>query len=124
MHFQHIHDRASVIKFWQTFSNEPNGGTTKIEDMVRKISDDIIKHKKLHNLQIDLSEELPEILIINDGEDHVSEKPFPYKVNAVCLGNFNEKLKNLCVKTKGKKISVSFHSKVVSYSEAGEEKIN
>jgi hypothetical protein len=124
MHFQHIHDRASVIKFWQTFSNEPNGGTTKIEDMVRKISDDIIKHKKLHNLQIDLSEELPEILIINDGEDHVSEKPFPYKVNAVCLGNFNEKLKNLCVKTKGKKISVSFDSKVVSYSEAGEEKIN
>jgi len=124
MHFQHIHDRASVIKFWQTFSNDPNGGTTKIEDMVRKVSNDIIKHKKLHNLKIDLSEELPEILIINDGEDHVSDRPFPYKVNAVCLGNFNEKLKNLCVKTKGKKISVSFDSKVVSYSEAGEEYIN
>jgi len=124
MHFQHIHDRASVIKFWQTFSNDPNGGTTRIEDMVRKVSDDIINHKKLHNLKIDLSEELPEILIINDGEDHVSDRPFPYKVNAVCLGNFNEKLKNLCVNTKGKKISVSFDSKVVSYSEAGEEKVN
>jgi len=124
MHFQHIHDRASVIKFWQTFSNDPNGGTTRIEDMVRKVSDDIINHKKLHNLKIDLSEELPEILIINDGEDHVSDRPFPYKVNAVCLGNFNEKLKNLCVNTKGKKISVSFDSKVVSYSEAGEEYIN
>ena len=124
MHFQHIHDRASVIKFWQTFSNEPNGGTTRIEDMVRKVSDDVIKNKKLHNLKIDLSEELPEILIINDGEDHVSDRPFPYKVNAVCLGNFNEKLKNLCVKTKGKKISVSYDFKVVSYSEAGEEKVN
>lgn len=67
LNFQHIHDRASVLNFWQTFSNDPNGGGTRVGEMVNYVSHQIIESKRLHNLDIDLSEELPEILIINDG---------------------------------------------------------
>ena len=34
LEFQHVHDKASVIKFWQTFSNRPNGGGTEVGLMV------------------------------------------------------------------------------------------
>jgi len=66
LQFQHIKDREDVIKFWQTFSNEPNGGFTAIGDIVEYVAGQVNSHK-LHNLDIDLSEEKPEILIINDG---------------------------------------------------------
>jgi len=56
MHFQHVHDRQSVIKFWQTFSNDPNGGMTRVGDMVERIASEV-GNKKLMNLNIDLSEE-------------------------------------------------------------------
>lgn len=66
LHFQHIKDREDVIKFWQTFSNHPNGGGTAIGEIVQYVADEVYCGK-LCNLQIDLSEEKPEILIINDG---------------------------------------------------------
>ena len=65
--FQHIKNREDVIKFWQTFSNEPNGGGTEVGDMVEYIAAEI-SCGKLCNLDVDLSEEKPEILIINDGQ--------------------------------------------------------
>lgn len=67
LQFQHIKNREDVIKFWQTFSNEPNGGGTAIGDIVQYVADEV-HSRKLHNLDIDLSEEKPEILIINDGQ--------------------------------------------------------
>jgi len=66
LHFQHIKNREDVINFWQTFSNSPNGGGTKVGDMVEHVAKEIAD-RKLHNLNVDLSEEKPEILIINDG---------------------------------------------------------
>jgi uncharacterized protein with von Willebrand factor type A (vWA) domain len=123
MNFQHIHDRETVIKFWQTFSNDPDGGTTRVGTMVEKVAADI-KKKKLHNLDIDLSEEKPEILIINDGEDFIDSSKFPYKVNAICLMEQNNQLKNLCIATHGKQVHVDYDNNVVAYSESGEEIIN
>jgi uncharacterized protein with von Willebrand factor type A (vWA) domain len=65
--FKHIKDRDDVIAFWQTFSNSPNGGGTEVGDMVQYISEEI-QEGRLHNLDVDLSEEKPEILVINDGQ--------------------------------------------------------
>lgn len=124
MHFHHVHDRESVIKFWQQFSNEPNGGMTRVGDMVERIASDVIKQKKLHNLSIDLSEEKPEILVINDGQDNIHSKQFPYKVNAICLAQMNNQLKDLCIETHGKKVYVAQDGDVIAYSESGQEKVS
>lgn len=67
LEFQHIKNREDVIKFWQTFSNEPNGGGTEIGEIVQYVADEVMHSRQLHNLDVDLSEEKPEILIINDG---------------------------------------------------------
>ena len=67
LNFQHIKDREDVIKFWQTFSNDPNGGMTAVGDMVEYIAAEI-SSGKLCNLDVNLSEEKPEILVINDGQ--------------------------------------------------------
>lgn len=120
MHFQHIHDRETVMKFWQTFSNDPDGGTTLVGEMVKRIASDISQGKLL-NLDIDLSQEKPEILVINDGSDSVGTDSFPYKVNAICLEEQNNQLKELCIATKGKQVHVDYDDHVISYSEAGEE---
>lgn len=123
LHFQHVHDRESVIKFWQTFSNEPDGGGTRVGDMVERIAFEI-KQKRLMNLNIDLSEEKPEILVINDGNDRVGTDKFNYKVNAICLEEQNNQLKNLCIATKGKQVHVDYDENIIAYSEEGEEIIN
>jgi hypothetical protein len=96
---------------------------TRVGSMVVHIAKEI-SEKRLCNLDIDLSEEKPEILVINDGDDSIDAKDFPYKVNAICLGENNSQLKDLCVKSGGKKVFVNYANKVIAYSEAGEEKIN
>lgn len=123
LHFQHIHDRESVYRFWGSFSNMPNGGMTEVGDMVERISSEISKGR-LRNLDIDLSEEKPEILVINDGQDSIHTDAFPYKVNAICLDQSNKQLRDLCVATGGKQVDVSYSNKIIAYSESGEEKIN
>jgi hypothetical protein len=123
LHFHHITNREEVIKFWQMFSNSPNGGTTEIGNMVNYVADEVIEHKKLHNLDIDLSEEKPEILIINDGQDRVHSEKFPYKVNAISLMQFSDELKDLCVETGGKQVRVEGNDYIRAYSKEGGEQI-
>ena len=121
--FQHITNKEDVINFWQTFSNEPNGGGTDVAAMVEYIADEISSHK-LCNLDTDLSEEKPEILIINDGEDSINTEAFPYKVNAVSLMSFNDELRDLCLATGGKQIKVTEDERIYSYTEGvGEQEI-
>jgi hypothetical protein len=115
LQFQHIKDREDVIRFWQTFSNEPNGGGTDIGGIVQYVADEVTSGK-LHNLDINISEEKPEILIINDGQDRVGVEAFPYKVNAVSLMQFSDELKGLCVDTDGKQIQITEDLEVFSYS--------
>jgi hypothetical protein len=123
LHFQHIKNREDVINFWQTFSNDPNGGTTAVGDMVEHIANEI-QSRRLCNLDVDLSEEKPEILVINDGQDSIGTDAFPYKVNAVSLMEFSDELKDLCLATDGKQIEVTYDLKVYSYSkEAGRQEI-
>jgi uncharacterized protein with von Willebrand factor type A (vWA) domain len=123
LHFQHIKDREDVIKFWQTFSNDPNGGMTEVGDMVEHISNEI-QSGRLCNLGVNLSEEKPEILVINDGQDSIGTDKFPYKVNAVSLMSFSNELKDLCLNTGGKQIEVTEDDEVFTYSvEAGKQEL-
>lgn len=123
LNFQHIKDRDDVIKFWQTFSNDPNGGMTEVGDMVEHISNEI-SSGKLCNLDVNLSEEKPEILVINDGQDDIGTDRFPYKVNAVSLMSFSNELKDLCLNTGGKQIEVTEEDQVFTYSvEAGKQEL-
>ena len=119
LEFQHIKNREDVIKFWQTFSNEPNGGGTEIGEIVQYVADEVMHSRRLHNLDVDLSEEKPEILIINDGQDRVGSDAFPYKVNAVSLLEFSDELKDLCLATEGKQIQVTYDLEVFAYSKDG-----
>ena len=66
--FHHIYDRKTALAFWKRFSTRPDGGVTDIGGCVNYVHDEIINKKKLGKLQIDLSEDKPEILIINDGK--------------------------------------------------------
>ena len=118
LEFQHIKDREDVIKFWQTFSNEPNGGGTAIGDIVEYVANEVT-NGTLHNLDVNLSEEKPEILIINDGQDRVGTDEFPYKVNAISLMSFSEELKDLCLATEGKQIEITYDLETFAYSKDG-----
>ena len=118
LEFQHIKDRDDVIRFWQTFSNEPNGGGTAIGEIVEYVANEV-HSGKLCNLQVNLSEEKPEILIINDGEDSVGSDEFPYKVNAISLMSFSEELKDLCLATEGKQIEITYDLETFAYTKDG-----
>jgi hypothetical protein len=120
LHFQHIKNKEDVIKFWQTFSNDPNGGMTEVGLMVSRIANEI-SNGRLMNLNIDLSGEKPEILVINDGQDDIGIDEFPYKVNALCLMEQNYDLKDLCINSGGKKIHVNEENVITMYSSEGEK---
>ena len=75
--------------------------------------------KKLCNLNVDLSEDKPEILGIADGQDSVKVKDFGYKTNAISLvDNENEELKQLCLDQEGKYIYINYNS-IRSYNKHG-----
>ncbi len=117
--FTHIHNRKTAIEFWKTFSNHPNGGTTTIGTIVNYIQDQIENKHKLHNLNVDLSTEKPEILIMNDGQDSVDTNKFQYKTNTITLmDSENDGLKKLCLETKGKYVYINT-SETRMYSEGG-----
>ena len=118
--FQHIKDQASVDRFWKSFSNTPGGSLTNIGKIVTHIASEI-KNKRLCNLDVDLSNELPEILIVNDGQDHVGYDSLPYKVNAISLVDFSEELKRLCIATGGKQVKITEDNRIVAYSSEGTE---
>lgn len=122
--FLHIKNREDVIEFWRTFSNRPSGGTTDINRIVRYVADQVQGGKTLHNLHLNLSDEKPEILIINDGQDSVSTDSFPYKTNAISLIEFSDELKRLCVATGGKQIKVTEYDEVFGYDSDGTTKYN
>ena len=121
--FHHLKNREDVMKFWTWFSNRPNGGTTDIGGNITYVADQI-KNQRLCNLDVDLSVEKPEILIINDGQDRVGYDALPYKANAISLMEFSDELKRLCIKTGGKQVRVSYDHSVTSYAQEGTEIID
>lgn len=66
LRFHHLYNRETALKFWSQFSTSPNGGDTCLGEMINHINNEINVHKRLCNLKIDLSEEKPEVLAIND----------------------------------------------------------
>jgi uncharacterized protein with von Willebrand factor type A (vWA) domain len=120
LQFHHIKNAEDVDNFWKMFSNYPSGGGTDISRIVRSIADDVKGGQRLGNLQIDLSKQKPEILIINDGQDSVGTKIFPYRVNAISLMQFSSELKKLCVDTGGKQVRVTEGNEVTAFSSDGE----
>lgn len=118
--FMHIKNSKDVENFWKKWSNYPGGGETDMGRIVNYISQQVA-NRKLHNLNVDLSEQKPEILIVNDGQDHVGHHEFPYKVNAVSLMQFSEELKNLCIASGGKQVRVYENNTVTSYCMEGVE---
>lgn len=113
MKFTHVYDRETAIDFWSTFSTRPSGGETRLGAMVDKIGKDIA-NGFLHNLNIDLSKDRPEILAINDGNDTVKTTSFTYKTNAISLFLENSELRDLCIANKGKYV-VALHDSMTTY---------
>jgi hypothetical protein len=111
LRFSHIHDSASAMAFWKTFRTNPNGGETDMGTIVDYIGKQI-KSGKFHNLDVDLSREKPEILIVNDGNDQVHADAFSYKTNALTLLRNNDELRDLCKANGGRYVHVSNDSKV------------
>lgn len=66
--FVHLKNKTDALKFYKEFNTNPSGGTTQVGDIVAAIRDEVMNNRKLFNLNVDLSEEQPEILVINDGE--------------------------------------------------------
>lgn len=122
LHFHHIHNRETALEFWTQFSTEPNGGTTQIGHMVDYVGKQINDFGRLHNLDVNLSAEKPEILVINDGQDHVNCEEFTYKTNAISLvDSENEGLKELCIKNDGKYVFVADNNNIKTYSKGSVE---
>lgn len=118
--FIHIKNEKDVDHFWKYhFSNSPSGGMTNIGRIVEYVNDEI-NRGKLHNLNVNLSHQRPEILIVNDGQDEVGRESFPYKVNAISLMEFSDELKDLCVATGGKQVQVTRAHEIITYSQEGE----
>lgn len=121
--FKHIKNEEDVEQFWKTFSNSPNGSYTNIGRNVTYVAEQI-KSDNFFNLGVNLSKELPEILIINDGEDEVGYDSFPYKVNAISLMMFSKELKKLCVASGGKQVMINKNESIEAYSSNGKEIIS
>jgi len=66
--FTHIYNEKTALDFWKNFNDQPSGGDTEIGKIIEKIRIEIEDNHKLFNLDIDLSKEKPEILVINDGK--------------------------------------------------------
>jgi len=129
LNFTHIHDRDSALEFWKKFSTSPSGGDTAIGKMINHIAQEI-PQKKLHNLDIDLSKEKPEVLIIHDGQDSVKTSHFDYKSNAITmLDGVNEELKKVCIETKGMYVyipsgEIGHNNPIKAYEENFERLLN
>lgn len=114
--FFHVKTASDVDEFWKTFSNRPNGNCTNIGRIVKYVAHEI-EEGRLHNLNLNLSQEKPEILIINDGQDSVGYNEFGYKVNAISIDEFSDELKDLCIETGGKQVQITSNMEIFSYAE-------
>lgn len=105
--FHHIYNEETALKFFREYSTAPSGGDTEVGRVINAIRDEIMDNHKLFNLDIDLSKEQPEILVINDGQDSVKTQNLTWKTNAITLyDGRNSELEGLCKKTEGRYIFI------------------
>jgi Mg-chelatase subunit ChlD len=111
LEFIHIHDRQSVFDFWKTYRTSPNACGTDVGRIVHYIGEEVEKGR-LHNLDVNLSSDKPELLVVNDGQDQIKTTAFTYKTNAVTLMQDNVELKELCKANRGRYVHISKDDKV------------
>lgn len=87
---------------------------TYIGKIIPKIKDNV-ESGNFYGLKIDLKDEKPEVLIINDGDDSIKTIEFPYKVNAIALLRNNDELKRLCLAAKGKYVYANSQGEVKEF---------
>ena len=108
--FHHIYNKETAENFFKTFNTYPSGGDTQIGIVIENIRKEIMFNKKLFNIDVDLSIEQPEILVINDGQDTVKANEFKWKTNAITLYGVNDQLRNLCERTGGTYVSIDYNT--------------
>jgi hypothetical protein len=108
--FHHIYNKETAENFFKTFNTYPSGGDTQIGIVIENIRKEIMFKKKLFNIDVDLSIEQPEILVINDGQDTVKANEFKWKTNAITLYGVNDQLRNLCERTGGTYVSIDYNT--------------
>jgi hypothetical protein len=108
--FHHIYNKETAENFFKTFNTYPSGGDTQIGIVIENIRKEIMFKKKLFNIDVDLSIEQPEILVINDGQDTVKANEFKWKTNAITLYGANNQLRNLCERTGGTYVSIDYNT--------------
>lgn len=106
--WHHIYNKETALEFFKHhLKTNPGGGDTQVGLIIDLIHDEIMNNKKLFNLNIDLSVDQPEILVINDGQDSVKTDKLSWKTNAITLyDGQNSELKALTAKTGGQYILV------------------
>lgn len=81
-----------------------DGGSTYVNKCIKETIS-MIKKRKLQNIEggeYDLSDDHFEILVVNDGQDHVDRTYHPpVKIHALCLMQSNPDLKNICHRSSG-----------------------
>lgn len=110
--FTHIYNEETALKFFKDFQTRPDGGDTYVGNVIRSIKDEIEKNHRLFNLNVDLSKEKPEILVINDGNDSCKVDNFTWKTNAITLGQRNEELKKLSEASGGRYLTIDRNDKI------------
>lgn len=109
--FTHIHDRKTVFDFWKTYKTSPNACGTDVGRIVSYIGNQV-SGGKFHNLDVNLSKDKPELLVVNDGQDSIKTSAFTYKTNAVTLMQDNTELKDLCKANSGRYVHITQENKV------------
>lgn len=127
-HIKDDHDIANFLKYGEIYLN---GGNTDINGILEYV----IKHlETVSPLPFRLStnpnktekdyypvdsegnnKDKIEILIINDGQDHVNPKKYDYKINSLILGTKNENLKQVSILSGGKHVYVNYNGSVKEY---------
>ncbi len=105
--FTHIHNRETALNFFKYINTSPSGGGTEVGPIIEEIRKEILDNHKLFNLNIDLSQEQPEILVINDGNDRIMTETLTWKTNAITLYEDNKDFEKLCKRTDGKYVHIN-----------------
>lgn len=98
-----VDDAASADAYFANYSC-PGGSTTEVNDCIHKaqamLASGKVKHRNgVYQVPADA---VPQVVVINDGQDYVDESNVPkYEVHAIMLDALNESFKKLCLKTRG-----------------------
>ena len=115
-HFYHLKNAEDVLYFWRNvYTSSPDGGGTRVGEIVDRLEKEV-NSGKFYNLDTDLSQENPEVLILSDGQDKIRTSKFPYKCNSITVcDSYSDQLKQLCIESEGKYIHIDTQENITHY---------